>query len=81
MKTLPAERRFVAVDPDDRSITVERGPIPEPRPGELLIEVSRRRPQPRGPAAAQGALPTTGRCVTNHGVGGRRRSAGDRRRR
>ena len=40
MKTLPAERRFVAVDPDDRSITVQRGPVPEPRPGELLIEVS-----------------------------------------
>ncbi len=40
MTTIPAERRFVAVDSDDRSMKIERGPVPETRPGELLIKVS-----------------------------------------
>ncbi|MCB1853414.1 MAG: NAD(P)H-quinone oxidoreductase [Halieaceae bacterium] len=40
MKEIPAERRYVAVDPDDRSISIARGPVPEAAPGELLIEVS-----------------------------------------
>lgn len=40
MEQIPAERRFVAVDPEDRSITIETGPVPAPAQGELLIKVS-----------------------------------------
>ncbi len=37
---VPAQRRYVAVDPQDHSISIERGPVPSPRPGEVLIKVS-----------------------------------------
>lgn len=40
MDTPPAQRRYVAVDPEDRSIRIEHGPTPSPRPGEVLIKVS-----------------------------------------
>lgn len=40
MAEIPAERRFVAVDTDDRSISIERGPVPPPAADELLIKVS-----------------------------------------
>ena len=35
MDTPPAQRRYVAVDPEDRSIRIEHGPTPSPRPGEV----------------------------------------------
>lgn len=37
---VPAQRRYVAVDPQNHSISIERGPVPSPRPGEVLIKVS-----------------------------------------
>jgi NADPH2:quinone reductase len=40
MQELPAQRRYVAVDPDDRSISIARGPVPEPAADELLIKVA-----------------------------------------
>jgi NADPH2:quinone reductase len=40
MTTSPAQRRFVALDPSDQSISIQRGPVPEPGPGEVLIKVS-----------------------------------------
>jgi putative PIG3 family NAD(P)H quinone oxidoreductase len=40
MDNIPATRRFVTVDPEDRSISIEQGPVPAPRPGEILIKVS-----------------------------------------
>jgi NADPH2:quinone reductase len=40
MNTAPTQRRFVAVDPDDHSISIETGPIPQPGPSEVLIKVS-----------------------------------------
>ena len=40
MDTPPAQRRYIAVDPEDRSIRIEHGPTPSPRPGEVLIKVS-----------------------------------------
>jgi putative PIG3 family NAD(P)H quinone oxidoreductase len=40
MREIPAERRFVAVNPDDHSLSIETGPTPEPAPDELLIKVS-----------------------------------------
>jgi len=40
MPNLPTQRRFVAVNPDDQSIHIELGPIPQPRPGEVLIKVA-----------------------------------------
>jgi NADPH2:quinone reductase len=40
MDKLPAERRFVAVDPEDRSISIQREPVPTPGPGEVLVKVS-----------------------------------------
>ncbi|MEE4143245.1 MAG: NAD(P)H-quinone oxidoreductase [Halieaceae bacterium] len=40
MNPIPTSRRYVAVDPEDRSISIERGPVPEPLPGEILIKVS-----------------------------------------
>lgn len=40
MQDIPAQRRFVAVDPDDRSVSIERGPVPEAAADELLIKVS-----------------------------------------
>jgi len=35
----PQQRRYIAVDPDDRSLSVRRDAIPEPAPGEILIRV------------------------------------------
>ena len=40
MQEIPAQRRFVAVDPDDRSISIAQGPVPTAAAGELLIKVS-----------------------------------------
>jgi putative PIG3 family NAD(P)H quinone oxidoreductase len=40
MSKIPAKRRFIGLNPDDHSINVERGPVPLPGPGELLIKVS-----------------------------------------
>ncbi|MDH5173054.1 MAG: NAD(P)H-quinone oxidoreductase [Gammaproteobacteria bacterium] len=40
MNDIPAQRRYVAVSPQDHSISIERGPVPSPRPGEVLIKVS-----------------------------------------
>jgi putative PIG3 family NAD(P)H quinone oxidoreductase len=40
MTTSPAQRRFVALDPKDQSISIQREPVPEPGPGEILIKVS-----------------------------------------
>jgi putative PIG3 family NAD(P)H quinone oxidoreductase len=40
MNEIPAQRRFVAVSPDDHSISIEHGPVPSPRAGEILIKVS-----------------------------------------
>jgi len=37
---IPARRRYVAVDPKDHSISIEHGPVPSPRPGEVLIKVA-----------------------------------------
>ena len=36
---LPDTCRHVAVDPGDQHLFIECGPVPEPRPGEVLIEV------------------------------------------
>ena len=33
------QRRYVAVDPDDQSLSIEREDVPSPGPGELLIKV------------------------------------------
>ena len=40
MQEIPAQRRFVAVDPDDRSISIAHGPVPTAAADELLIKVS-----------------------------------------
>lgn len=40
MQEIPAQRRFVAVDPDDRSISIAQGPVPTAAADELLIKVS-----------------------------------------
>lgn len=40
MQEIPAQRRFVAVDPDDRSISIAQGPMPTAAADELLIKVS-----------------------------------------
>jgi NADPH2:quinone reductase len=40
MTTSPAQRRFVALDPKDQSISIQREPVPKPGPGEVLIKVS-----------------------------------------
>jgi putative PIG3 family NAD(P)H quinone oxidoreductase len=40
MAEIPSQRRFVAVDPENRSISIERGPVPSPAADELLIKVS-----------------------------------------
>lgn len=40
MQDTPAQRRFVAVNPDDRSVSIEQGPVPEAAADELLIKVS-----------------------------------------
>ena len=37
--TLPTTRRFVAIDPDDQSLSVQREPMPEPGVGEVLVKV------------------------------------------
>lgn len=39
MNTMPSQRRYVAIDPETRELSIERGPIPEPRPDEVLIRV------------------------------------------
>jgi len=39
MTSIPTHRRFVAVNPDDHSLSIASEPTPEPRPGELLIKV------------------------------------------
>jgi NADPH:quinone reductase len=36
---LPAQRRYAAVDPQDHSIRIAHGPVPSPRPAEVLIKV------------------------------------------
>lgn len=36
---IPAQRRYVAIDPEDRSLSVSREPVPTPGAGELLIAV------------------------------------------
>ncbi len=36
---LPAQRRYVAVDPQDHSLSIAHGPVPSPRPAEVLIKV------------------------------------------
>ena len=40
MDKLPAQRRHVAIDPEDRSLSIQQEPIPAPAPGEILIKVS-----------------------------------------
>lgn len=40
MNQLPTLRRYVAVNPDDRSISIEQEPVPTPGPDEILIKVS-----------------------------------------
>jgi putative PIG3 family NAD(P)H quinone oxidoreductase len=40
MHSQPAHRRYIAVNPEDHSISVQREPVPAPRPGEVLIKVS-----------------------------------------
>ena len=40
MSMIPDQRRFIAVDPNDHSMSLETGPVPSPRPGEVLIKVS-----------------------------------------
>tara|TARA_R110001592_G_scaffold363043_2_gene679751 strand:- start:2875 stop:3867 length:993 start_codon:yes stop_codon:yes gene_type:complete len=40
MSNIPDQRRFIAVDPDDHSISLQTGPVPSPRSGEVLIRVS-----------------------------------------
>jgi putative PIG3 family NAD(P)H quinone oxidoreductase len=40
MEKLPARRRYVAVDPEDRSLSIQWEPLPAPGPGEVLIKVS-----------------------------------------
>jgi putative PIG3 family NAD(P)H quinone oxidoreductase len=40
MQEIPAQRHFVAVDPDDRSISIAQGPVPTAAADELLIKVS-----------------------------------------
>ena len=38
--TATTQRRYVAVDPADQSLRIERDAIPSPGPGEVLIRVS-----------------------------------------
>ena len=40
MNQVPALRRYVAVNPDDHSISIEQEPVPSPGAGEILIKVS-----------------------------------------
>jgi NADPH2:quinone reductase len=40
MDKLPAQRRYVAIDPEDRSLSIQQEPVPAPAPGEILIKVS-----------------------------------------
>ena len=40
MSKIPHQRRFIAVDPKDHSMTLETGPVPSPKSGEVLIKVS-----------------------------------------
>jgi NADPH2:quinone reductase len=40
MANLPTQRRYVDINPDDRSLVIRQGPIPEPAPGEVLIKVA-----------------------------------------
>lgn len=40
MNTNTEQRRYVAINPEDHSLTIEREPIPAPATGELLIKVS-----------------------------------------
>ena len=37
--TVPSTRRFVAINPDDQSLSIETGATPAPGPGEVLIKV------------------------------------------
>lgn len=37
--TIPQEREFIAVDPVDKKLSLELGPMPTPGPGEVLIKV------------------------------------------
>jgi len=37
---LPAQRRYAAVDPQDHSLSIAQGPVPSPRPEEVLIKVA-----------------------------------------
>lgn len=40
MNTIPARRRYAAVNPADHSISIETEPVPAPQPGEVLIKVA-----------------------------------------
>ena len=40
MDTTSLQRRFVDVNPDDRGISIQREPVPAPKPGEVLIKVA-----------------------------------------
>ena len=40
MSMIPDQRRFIAVNPDDQSMSLDTGPVPSPSPGEVLIKVS-----------------------------------------
>lgn len=39
MDKLPEQRRYVAIDPEDRGLSIELEPVPVPAPGEILIKV------------------------------------------
>lgn len=40
MSSAPEQRRFIAVSPEDHSLSVAEGPVPKPAKTEVLIEVS-----------------------------------------
>lgn len=40
MADIPQQRRYVAINPDDQSLSIEREAMPAPAPGEVLIKVS-----------------------------------------
>ncbi|MEP6389531.1 MAG: NAD(P)H-quinone oxidoreductase [Halioglobus sp.] len=38
--TAPSSRRFVAIDPQDQTLSIDSGTTPQPGPGEVLIKVA-----------------------------------------
>jgi len=40
MEKLPEQRRYIALNPEDHSLSIERGALPQPGPGEVLIRVA-----------------------------------------